>query len=75
MSAQSIYDQAPIGALIRYSTARRGAAAAKHKLAAWENNNNVGRFVRAKSDPARSATTRRPRASHCTRATSAAPAS
>ena len=47
MSAQSIYDQAPIGALIRYSDGTpRPPQRFKHKLAAWENNNNVGRFVR-----------------------------
>ena len=47
MSAQSIYDQAPIGALIRYSDGTpRPPQQFKHKLAAWENNNNVGRLVR-----------------------------
>ena len=47
MSAQSIYDQAPIGALIRYSDGTpRPPQRFKHKLAAWENNNNVGRLVR-----------------------------
>ena len=47
MSAQSIYDQAPIGALIRYSDGTpRPPQRYKHKLATWENNNSVGRFVR-----------------------------
>ena len=47
MSAQSIYDQAPIGALIRYSDGTpRPPQRFKHKLAAWENNNNGGRLVR-----------------------------
>jgi hypothetical protein len=47
MSAQSIYDQAPIGAPIRYSDGTpRPPQRFKHKLAAWENNNNVGRLVR-----------------------------
>jgi hypothetical protein len=51
MSAQSIYDQAPIGALIRYSDgAPRPPQRFKHKLAAWENNNNGGRLVR-KAEP------------------------
>ena len=51
MSAQLIYDQAPIGALIRYSDGTpRPPQRFKHKLAAWENNNNVGRFVR-KAEP------------------------
>ena len=47
MSAQSIYDQAPIGALIRYSDGTpRPPQRFKNKRAAWENNNNVGRLVR-----------------------------
>ncbi|MFH0297864.1 hypothetical protein AAFX91_11580 [Bradyrhizobium sp. 31Argb] len=51
MSAQSIYDQAPIGALIRYSDGTpRPPQRFKHKLAAWENNNNGGRLVR-KAEP------------------------
>jgi hypothetical protein len=50
MSAQSIYDQAPIGALIRYSDGTpRPPQRFKHKLAAWENNNG-GRLVR-KAEP------------------------
>jgi len=50
MSAQSIYDQAPIGALIRYSDGTpRPPQRFKHKLAAWENNNNIGRLVRKAS--------------------------
>ena len=51
MSAQSIYNQAPIGALIRYSDGTpRPPQRFKHKLAAWENNNNGGRLVR-KAEP------------------------
>ncbi len=47
MSAQSIYDHAPIGVLIRYSDGTpRPPQRFKNKLAAWENNNNVGRLVR-----------------------------
>ena len=46
MSAQSIYDQAPLGALIRYSDGTpRPPQRFKNKLAAWENNNSVGRLV------------------------------
>lgn len=51
MSAQSIYDHAPLGAVIRYSDgAPRPPARFKKRLAAWENTNNVGRLVR-KSAP------------------------
>ena len=51
MSAQSIYDQAPIGALIRYSDGTpRPPQRFKHKLASWDNNNNIGRLVR-KAEP------------------------
>jgi len=47
MSAQSIFDQAPIGALIRYSDGTpRPPQRFKNKLAAWENSNNLGRLVR-----------------------------
>ena len=47
MSAQSIFDQAPIGALIRYSDGTpRPPQRFKNKLAAWESSNNLGRLVR-----------------------------
>jgi hypothetical protein len=51
MSAQSIYDRAPLGALIRFSDGTpRPPARFTKKLAAWESNNNLGRLVR-KSAP------------------------
>jgi hypothetical protein len=47
MSAQQIFDTAPLGALVRYSdgTARPPERFRK-KLAAWENTNSGGRLVR-----------------------------
>lgn len=47
MSARSIFDTAPIGAIIRYSDgAPRPLARFRRKLAAWANANNAGRLVR-----------------------------
>jgi hypothetical protein len=47
MSAKDIYDLAPLGSIIRYSDGTpRPPERFKKKLAAWENTNNGGRFVR-----------------------------
>lgn len=47
MSAQTIYDTAPLGSLVRYFDGTpRPPERFKRKLAAWENNNNGGRLVR-----------------------------
>ncbi|MGD9843928.1 MAG: hypothetical protein AB7O60_09190 [Variibacter sp.] len=46
MSARSIFDSAPLGAIIRYSDGTpRPPARFKRKLAAWENANNAGRLT------------------------------
>lgn len=46
MSAQHIFDLAPLGALIRFSDGQpKPPARFKRKLAAWENNNAVGRLT------------------------------
>lgn len=47
MSAQLIYDQAPLGAIIRYSDGTpRPPERHRRKLQAWENRNNRGRLVK-----------------------------
>ena len=47
MSASTIYESAPLGALIRYSDgALKPPARFKKKLAAWERTNGVGRLIR-----------------------------
>lgn len=47
MSAQRIFDHAPLGAIVRYSGgAPKPPARFKRKLAAWENGNNGGRLIR-----------------------------
>jgi hypothetical protein len=47
MSAQTIFDTAPLGALVRYSDGRpQPPARFKRKLAAWERNNGIGRLIR-----------------------------
>lgn len=47
MSARSIFDHAPLGAIIAFSDgAARPPARFKKKLAAWEKNNGRGRLVR-----------------------------
>ena len=46
MSAQYIYDTAPLGSLIRYSNGEpRPPERFRRKLAAWNNDNGTGRFV------------------------------
>jgi hypothetical protein len=46
MSAQHIFDTAPLGALIRFSDGTpKPPARFTKKLAAWENNNAVGRLT------------------------------
>ena len=51
MSAQAIYDSAPLGALIRYCDDRPTPPARfKRKLAAWKQTNGTGRLIR-KSPP------------------------
>lgn len=52
MSAHLIYDNAPLGSLIRYFDGMpKPPARFSKKLAAWEQNNGVGRLV--KKDPPR----------------------
>ena len=47
MSAHNVYDNAPLGSLIRYSDgAPKPPARFSKKLAAWERRNGVGRLVR-----------------------------
>lgn len=46
MSAQLIYDTAPLGSLIRYSNGQpRPPKRFRRKLAAWNNENGIGRLV------------------------------
>lgn len=51
MSAQLIFDQAPLGAIVRYSdgTPQPPARHGK-KLAAWQDRNNAGRLVRKQAE-------------------------
>jgi hypothetical protein len=57
MSAIAIIDQAPLGALIRYTDGSpKPVARFTKKLAAWERSNGVGRLV--KKEPCRSYPTR-----------------
>ena len=52
MSANTIIDQAPLGALIRYTDGSpKPPARFTKKLAAWERSNGVGRLV--KKEPPR----------------------
>lgn len=52
MSANTIIDQAPLGALIRYTDGRpKPPARFTKKLAAWERSNSIGRLV--KKEPPR----------------------
>lgn len=47
MSAHTIFNSAPLGAIIRFSDGTlRPPARFKRKLAAWETRNNGGRLVR-----------------------------
>lgn len=47
MSAHTVYDNAPLGSLIRYSDGTpKPPARFTRKLAAWENRNGDGRLVR-----------------------------
>jgi hypothetical protein len=51
MSAQTIFDTAPLGALVRFSDGEpKPPARFSKKLARWENRNGIGRLVR--KDPA-----------------------
>ncbi|MGX1500866.1 hypothetical protein ACSSV1_005935 [Labrenzia sp. MBR-25] len=46
MSAQSIFDNIPLGAIIRFSDGTpRPPERHRRKLQAWERNNNTGRLV------------------------------
>ena len=50
MSATTIIDQAPLGALIRYTDGSpKPPARFTKKLAAWERSNGVGRLVKKES--------------------------
>ena len=52
MSANTITDKAPLGALIRYSDgSTKPPARFTKKLAAWERSNGLGRLV--KKEPPR----------------------
>ncbi|WP_319799006.1 hypothetical protein [Nitrobacter sp.] len=58
MSAQTIFDAAPLGALIQFSDGSpRPPARFKKKLAAWENRNNVGRLIRKQNEKLTGTTT------------------
>lgn len=47
MSAHTVYDNAPLGSLIRYSDGTpKPPARFRKKLAAWENRNGVGRLIK-----------------------------
>ncbi|MEH6952870.1 hypothetical protein V4R08_16630 (plasmid) [Nitrobacter sp. NHB1] len=47
MSARSIFDDAPLGAIVQFSDgAARPPARFRKKVAAWENHNGRGRLVR-----------------------------
>ena len=47
MSAHTVYDNAPLGSLIRYSDGKpKPPARFSKKLAAWERRNDVGRLVK-----------------------------
>jgi hypothetical protein len=47
MSAQLIFDAAPLGALVRFSDGQpKPAPRFGRKLAAWEHKNSIGRLVR-----------------------------
>lgn len=47
MSARSIFESAPLGAMVQFSDGTpRPPARFTRKLAAWENKNNGGRLVR-----------------------------
>lgn len=51
MSAQSIYDLAPLGAIIRFSDGRpRPPERHRKKLAAWEHRNSSGRLIRKQAE-------------------------
>lgn len=54
MSAQSIYDTAPLGSLIRYSNGeRRPPERFTRKLKAWNNDNGIGRLVERRAEEIR----------------------
>jgi hypothetical protein len=47
MSAQAIYDAAPLGALVRFSDGKpKPPSRFTKKLATWERSNGVGRLIR-----------------------------
>lgn len=51
MSAQQIYDHAPLGAIIGYSDGTpRPPERHRRKLQAWERRNNKGRLVRKQAE-------------------------
>ncbi|KIU53877.1 hypothetical protein [Bradyrhizobium elkanii] len=51
MSAQSIYDLAALGAIIRFSDGtRRPPERHRKKLAAWEHRNSSGRLIRKQAE-------------------------
>lgn len=51
MSAQLIYDLAPLGAIVRFSDGRpRPPDRHRKKLSAWENTNSGGRLIRKEAE-------------------------
>ncbi|CAH1695998.1 conserved hypothetical protein [Hyphomicrobiales bacterium] len=51
MSAQLIYDLAPLGSIIRFSDgAPRPPERHRRKFSAWENNNSAGRLIRKQAE-------------------------
>ena len=51
MSAQLIYDLAPLGSIVRYSDGTpRPPERHRRKLAAWENRNSGGRLIRKQAE-------------------------
>lgn len=64
MSAQHIYDTAPLGSLIRYSNGQpRPPQRFTRKVKAWENDNGIGRLTERSAEQIRS--TYRSPASFC----------
>lgn len=71
MSAQLIYDLAPLGSLVRFSDGTpRPPERHRKKLAAWEHRNSGGRLIR-KQPERRIATRSSAQASRCIPATMA----
>lgn len=60
MSAQTIFDTAPLGSVIRYSDGQpKPPESHRKKLAAWTDRNGVGRLVKKEPRHERPAMSRR----------------